>query len=114
MYESHTNFLLTLLVLPSISVRDDKPTLGDKDVPLATCEAAVAKPAPDVVWSANTLKENMTQLTKLTPNPNGTFTRVTTLYGRPTKEIYGSLVECVVSSDALMETIKFQIQVYCE
>ncbi|XP_037542952.1 nectin-1 isoform X2 [Nematolebias whitei] len=103
---------LKVIVLPSISVRDDKPTLGDKDVPLATCEAAVAKPAPNVEWSTNTLKENVTQLTKLTPNPNGTFTRVTTLYGRPTKEIYGSSVECVVSSDALVEKIDFKIQVY--
>lgn len=114
MRKIHINFLLILLVLPSISVRDQKPTLGDNNVSLATCEAAVAKPAPNVVWNIDTLKENLTQITKLIQNPNGTFTTVTTLYGRPTKEIHGSSVECVVSSDALVEKINFKIQVYCE
>lgn len=92
-------------------MKDEEPTLGDKDVPLATCTAADAKPAPSVEWDIGALGQTMTQNTNLTQNTNGTFTRTTTLYGRPTKEIYGRSVQCVVNDKALEE---FTIQVYCK
>ncbi|XP_013884877.1 nectin-1 [Austrofundulus limnaeus] len=109
-----TDIPLSVLVSPSIIVRDDKPTLGDKDVLLATCTAADAKPAPSVEWDTSTLKQTVTKNSSLTQNTNGTFTRTTTLYGRPTKEIHGSSVRCVVSHEALVEqkTWSFEIQVY--
>ncbi|XP_037832124.1 nectin-1 isoform X1 [Kryptolebias marmoratus] len=109
-----TEIPLRVLVSPSISVRDDKPILMDTNVSLVTCTAAFAKPAPSVVWNTGALTQNVLQVSELTEHPNGTFTRVTTLHGRPTKEINGSKVECVVSSEALMENknLSFQIQVY--
>ncbi|XP_062420848.1 CD226 antigen isoform X4 [Pungitius pungitius] len=45
-----TEILLNLLVPPVTSLEDNRPILGNEEVPLVTCKAAGSKPAAEVRW----------------------------------------------------------------
>ena len=114
----HVNLLclITLLVPPVIRVKDNLPTLADKEVCIATCTAAGSKPPANVTWLTGSLAGNLRATANSTHHDNGTTTTVSYLFGVPTKTIHQQVVHCVVTSPALSKETKinFTIQVYCE
>ncbi|XP_069010105.1 nectin-3-like protein [Embiotoca jacksoni] len=109
-----TEIVLNLIVPPLTSLKDDRPTLGNEEVSLATCTAAASRPPVDVRWLTGSLAEKVRQTSNSTEHANGTTTTVSSLFGVPTKEINHHVVHCVVSSAALStnESLPFTIQVY--
>lgn len=101
---------------PLTSLEDNRPILGEEEVPLVTCKAAGSKPAAEVRWLKGTLAEKVTERTHVTRHDDGTTTRVSSLSGAPSREIHGHLVECIVTNAALSkeERLPFNIQIYCE
>ncbi|XP_030614154.1 nectin-4-like [Archocentrus centrarchus] len=109
-----TEIPLILLVPPSTSVKDSLPTSGTEEVLFATCTAAGSRPPAEVRWLTGTLAEKVRTTTKSTHYDNGTTTTVSSLFGVPTRELNGHLVECVISGDSLSTEVilPFTIQVY--
>ncbi|XP_069010108.1 nectin-3-like protein [Embiotoca jacksoni] len=109
-----TEIVLNLIVPPLTSLKDDRPTLGNEEVSLATCTAAASRPSVDVRWLTGSLAEKVRETSNSTEHANGTTTTVSSLFGVPTKEINHHVVHCVVSSSALStnESLSFTIQVY--
>ncbi|XP_069389743.1 nectin-4 isoform X3 [Paralichthys olivaceus] len=109
-----TDIYLNVLVPPVTHVKDNRPTLADEEVCIATCTAAGSKPQADVRWFTGSLAENLRATTNSTKHDNGTTTTVSFLYGVPTMGINQQVVQCVVTSPALSKkaTIPFTIQVY--
>nr|XP_040058184.1 nectin-1-like isoform X2 [Gasterosteus aculeatus aculeatus] len=109
-----TKILLNVLVPPLTSLEDNRPILGEEEVPLVTCKAAGSKPAAEVRWLKGTLAEKVTETTHVTRHGDGTTTTVSSLSGAPSREIHGHLVECIVTNAALSkeERLPFNIQMY--
>ncbi|XP_044074056.1 nectin-1 [Siniperca chuatsi] len=109
-----TEILLNMLVPPVTNLTGYRPTLGNEEVSLVTCTAAGSKPPAEVRWITGTLAEKVRALTNSTKHDNGTTTTVSSLLGVPTREINQHLVQCVISSAALLkeEILPFTIQVY--
>ncbi|AWP13247.1 putative poliovirus receptor-related protein 3-like isoform 2 [Scophthalmus maximus] len=109
-----TTILLNVLVPPVTRVEDNLPFLADEEVSIATCTAAGSKPPAEVRWLTGALGEQLRATTSSTNHTNGTTTTVSSLLGVPTKDINKRVVQCVVSSSALLEekTMPFTIQVY--
>uniref|UniRef100_A0AAQ4PV47 Ig-like domain-containing protein n=1 Tax=Gasterosteus aculeatus aculeatus TaxID=481459 RepID=A0AAQ4PV47_GASAC len=109
-----TKILLNVLVPPLTSLEDNRPILGEGEVPLVTCKAAGSKPAAEVRWLKGTLAEKVTERTHVTRHDDGTTTTVSLLSGAPSREIHGHLVECIVTNAALSkeERLPFNIQIY--
>ncbi|XP_077946453.1 nectin-1 isoform X21 [Gasterosteus aculeatus] len=109
-----TKILLNVLVPPLTSLEDNRPILGEEEVPLVTCKAAGSKPAAEVRWLKGTLAEKVTERTHVTRHDDGTTTTVSSLSGAPSREIHGHLVECIVTNAALSkeERLPFNIQIY--
>ncbi|MEQ2234485.1 hypothetical protein ILYODFUR_032206 [Ilyodon furcidens] len=105
---------LHVLVTPKTSIDDALPRLGEAEVPLATCTAASSKPPAKVAWDTGALKDKVRATNNSALHDNGTTTTVSTLMGKPTKEIYRSRLQCVISTEKLNQTIPFEIQIYCE
>ncbi|MEQ2316858.1 hypothetical protein AMECASPLE_036725 [Ameca splendens] len=105
---------LHVLVTPKSSIGDALPRLGEAEVPLATCTAASSKPPAKVAWDTGALKDKVRATNNSTLHDNGTTTTVSTLMGKPTKEIHRSRFQCVISTEKLNQTIPFEIQIYCE
>ncbi|MED6248251.1 hypothetical protein ATANTOWER_029905 [Ataeniobius toweri] len=103
---------LHVLVTPKTSIDDALPRLGEAEVPLATCTAASSKPPTKVAWDTSALKDKVRATNNSTLHDNGTTTTVSTLMGKPTKEIYRSRLQCVISTEKLNQTIPFEIQIY--
>ena len=101
---------------PVTSLKDDRPTLGDEEVSLATCTAAGSRPPAEVKWVTGTLTEPVNTTTNVTQHANGTTTTVSSLFGVPTREIHHQLVQCVITSAAMSteEILPYNIQIYCE
>lgn len=106
--------IVTLLVPPVSSLEYNRPTLGNEEVSLVTCIAAGSKPPAEVRWLTGSLAETVRETTNFTQHANGTTTTTSSLFGVPTKEINSRLVQCVITSAAMSETLSFNIQVYCE
>ncbi|XP_030614195.1 nectin-4-like [Archocentrus centrarchus] len=109
-----TEIPLNLLVPPSTSVKDNLPTLGTEEVLFATCTAAGSRPPAEVRWLTGTLAGKVRTTTNSTQYDNGTTTTVNSLFGVPTRELNGHLVQCVISGDSLSEkeTLPFTLQVH--
>ncbi|KAL6100947.1 uncharacterized protein ACO6RY_07981 [Pungitius sinensis] len=109
-----TEILLNVLVPPVTSLEDNRPILGNEEVPLVTCKAAGSKPAAEVRWLKGTLGEKVRETTNVTRHDNGTTTTVSSLSGVPSREMHGHLVECIVTNAALSqdESLPFNIQIY--
>ncbi|TDH06786.1 hypothetical protein EPR50_G00117160 [Perca flavescens] len=108
-----TDIPLNVLVPPLSSLENNHPTLGNEEVSLVTCVAAGSKPPAEVRWVVYTLPETVRETTNFTQHANGTTTTTISLFGVPSKEINGHLVQCVVTSKATSEeTLSFNIQVY--
>ncbi|XP_062420847.1 nectin-1 isoform X2 [Pungitius pungitius] len=109
-----TEILLNLLVPPVTSLEDNRPILGNEEVPLVTCKAAGSKPAAEVRWLKGTLGEEVRETTNVTRHDNGTTTTVSSLSGVPSREIHGHFIECIVTNAALSqeERLPFNIQIY--
>ncbi|KAM4731198.1 poliovirus receptor isoform 2-T2 [Anableps anableps] len=107
-----TSIPLTVLVPLQTSVNDTLPTLGNKEVPLATCTAAGFNPPADVLWKTDGLKDKVRWTNNSTLDVSDTTTTVSTLLGKPTKEINRSRVQCVIFSEKLNQTLPFEIQIY--
>ncbi|XP_041857792.1 nectin-3-like protein isoform X1 [Melanotaenia boesemani] len=105
---------LRLLVPPSTSLENNPVILGDEEVLIANCTAAGSKPPADVKWKTNTLGQKLRVTNSSTQHENGTTTTVSSLFGKPTREINGGLVQCVVTAEALREerTLPLKIQVH--
>uniref|UniRef100_A0A673AUH3 Ig-like domain-containing protein n=1 Tax=Sphaeramia orbicularis TaxID=375764 RepID=A0A673AUH3_9TELE len=108
-----TEMPLNVLVLPVVSVKSDIPTLGDKEVSLATCTASGSLPPAQVNWVFGNLNLKIT--TNSSVNGDGTTTTVSTLWGVPTIELDHRSVQCVVTSEALstQKSQPFTIQIHC-
>ncbi|XP_031151294.1 nectin-3 isoform X2 [Sander lucioperca] len=107
-----TDIPLNLLVPPVSSLEYNRPTLGNEEVSLVTCIAAGSKPPAEVRWLTGSLAETVRETTNFTQHANGTTTTTSSLFGVPTKEINSRLVQCVITSAAMSETLSFNIQVY--
>ncbi|KAL6100948.1 uncharacterized protein ACO6RY_07982 [Pungitius sinensis] len=109
-----TEILLNVLVPPVTSLEDNRPILGNEEVPLVTCKAAGSKPAAEVRWLKGTLGEKVRETTNVIRHDNGTTTTVSSLSGVPSREMHGHLVECIVTTAALSqeESLPFNIQIY--
>ncbi|XP_047226064.1 nectin-1 isoform X5 [Girardinichthys multiradiatus] len=103
---------LHVLVTPKTSIDDALPRLGEAEVPLATCTSAGSKPPAKVAWDTGALKDKVRATNNSTLHDNGTTTTVSTLMGKPTKEIYRRRLQCVISTEKLNTTISFEIQIY--
>ncbi|XP_041857794.1 nectin-4-like [Melanotaenia boesemani] len=105
---------LRLLVPPSTNLGNNPVMLGDEEVRIANCTAAGSKPPANVRWNTNTLGQKLRVTNSSTQHENGTTTTVSSLFGKPTKEINGGLVQCVVTAEALTEkiTLLSKIQVH--
>ncbi|XP_034430899.1 nectin-4-like isoform X2 [Hippoglossus hippoglossus] len=112
---SHNTYIhLDVLVPPVIRVKDNLPTLADKEVCIATCTAAGSKPPANVRWLTGSLAENLRATANSTHHDNGMTTTVSYLFGVPTMGINQQVVQCVVTSPALSKETEmpFTIQVY--
>ncbi|XP_037345381.2 nectin-1-like isoform X2 [Pungitius pungitius] len=109
-----TEIHLNLLVPPVTSLEDNRPILGNEEVPLVTCKAAGSKPAAEVRWLKGTLGKKVRETTNVTRHDNGTTTTVSSLSGVPSREMHGHFIECIVSNAALSqeERLPFNIQIY--
>uniref|UniRef100_A0A8C7Q4W0 Ig-like domain-containing protein n=1 Tax=Oncorhynchus mykiss TaxID=8022 RepID=A0A8C7Q4W0_ONCMY len=97
-----TEIPLTVLVPPVVSVTVDvPPVVGEKEVILATCVAAGAKPQADVKWKTGTLGSLLKTVTNSTQHANGTTTVLSQLLGVPTRAANQQQVQCVVNQSAL-------------
>ncbi|XP_029980084.1 nectin-4-like isoform X2 [Sphaeramia orbicularis] len=107
-----TEIPLNVLVPPVISVKSDIPTLGDKEVSLATCTASGSLPPAQVNWVFGNLNLKIT--TNSSVNDDGTTTTISTLWGVPTIELDHRSVQCVVTSEALstQKSQPFTIQIH--
>ncbi|XP_054888431.1 nectin-1-like isoform X1 [Poeciliopsis prolifica] len=103
---------LTVRVPLRTSVSSTEPTLGSKEVPLLTCTAAGFNPPAKVSWEIDSLKDKVTWTNNSTLQNNNTTTTVSTLLGKPTKEINGSKVQCVITSVERNESLPFEVQIY--
>ncbi|XP_060943982.1 nectin-3-like protein isoform X1 [Limanda limanda] len=110
----NTHIHLDVLVPPVIRVENNRPTLADKEVCIATCTAADSKPPANVSWLTGSLAENLMATANSTPQDHGKTTTVSYLFGVPTMGINQQVVHCVVTSPALSKEaeIPFTIQVY--
>ncbi|XP_060943981.1 nectin-4-like [Limanda limanda] len=110
----NTHVHLDVLVPPVIRVKDNLPTLADKEVCIATCTAADSKPPANVSWLTGSLADNLRATANSTPQDHGKTTTVSYLFGVPTMGINQQVVHCVVTSPALSKEAKipFTIQVY--
>uniref|UniRef100_A0A8C5N547 Ig-like domain-containing protein n=1 Tax=Gouania willdenowi TaxID=441366 RepID=A0A8C5N547_GOUWI len=109
-----TEVSLNLLVPPVTSLKNESVVLGSEEVLLATCTAAAARPPGEVRWVTGNAKVRVT--TNSTRHDNDTTTTKSSLFGVPTRDLDGQLIQCVVSSVAL-DTDKFQpffLQLFCE
>ncbi|XP_070987479.1 nectin-3-like [Oncorhynchus clarkii lewisi] len=87
---------------PVVSVTVDvPPVVGEKEVILATCVAAGAKPQADVKWKTGTLGSLLKTVTNSTQHTNGTTTVLSQLLGVPTRAANQQQVQCVVNQSAL-------------
>uniref|UniRef100_A0A8C5DHR4 Nectin-4-like n=1 Tax=Gouania willdenowi TaxID=441366 RepID=A0A8C5DHR4_GOUWI len=100
-----TEVSLNLLVPPVTSLKNESVVLGSEEVLLATCTAAAARPPGEVRWVTGNAKVRVT--TNSTRHDNDTTTTKSSLFGVPTRDLDGQLIQCVVSSVAL-DTDKFQ------
>ncbi|KAM7407305.1 hypothetical protein PAMA_003162 [Pampus argenteus] len=109
-----TEIPLHLLVPPVTSLKDNRPTLGNEEVSLVSCIASGSQPPAQVKWRTGTLEEKVRETTNSTQHANGTTTTISSLFGVPSREINQHLVQCVVTSAALLieKTLPFTIQVY--
>ncbi|CAB1432335.1 unnamed protein product [Pleuronectes platessa] len=109
-----THIHLDVLVPPVIHVKDNLPTLADKEVCIATCTAADCKPPANVSWLTGSLADNLRSTANSTHHDDGKTTTVSYLFGVPTMDIDQQVVHCVVTSPALLKEAKipFTIQVY--
>ena len=112
----HVDFLVPFLVPPAISLIENVLVLGAEDAHIASCVAAGSKPPAVVRWNTTNLGEEVRITTNTTQHENGTTTVVSSLFGRPTMEINGGWVQCVVTSEALREEeiLPLTIQLNCE
>uniref|UniRef100_A0A8C5GGS9 Ig-like domain-containing protein n=1 Tax=Gouania willdenowi TaxID=441366 RepID=A0A8C5GGS9_GOUWI len=101
-----TEVSLKLLVPPVTSLKNESVVLGSEEVLLATCTAAAARPPAEVRWVTGNAKIRVT--TNSTRHDNGTTTTKSSLFGVPTRDLDGQLIQCVVSSVAL-DTDKIHI-----
>uniref|UniRef100_A0A096M4E1 Poliovirus receptor-like n=1 Tax=Poecilia formosa TaxID=48698 RepID=A0A096M4E1_POEFO len=106
---------LTVRVPQRRSVESTQPTLGNKEVPLATCTASGFKPPASISWQTDDgLKDKVRWTNSSTLQISDTTTTVSTLFGKPTKEINRNKVQCVISFEGQNKTLDFEIQIYCE
>ncbi|XP_023192399.1 poliovirus receptor homolog [Xiphophorus maculatus] len=104
---------ITVSVPLQTSVNSTQPTLGNKEVPLVTCTAAGFNPPAKVSWQTDDrLKDKVTWTNNSTLQISDTTTTVSTLFGKPTKEINGNKVQCVIISEKRNVTLPFEIQIY--
>ncbi|XP_008399391.1 poliovirus receptor homolog isoform X2 [Poecilia reticulata] len=104
---------LTVRVPKQTSVHDTRPTLGNKEVPLATCTASGFNPPATVSWQTEDgLKDKVRWTSNSTLQISDTTTTVSTLFGKPTKEINRNKVQCVISFEGRNKTLDFDIQIY--
>ncbi|CAB1436482.1 unnamed protein product [Pleuronectes platessa] len=110
----NTHIHLDVLVPPVIRVKDNLPTLADKEVCIATCTSAGSKPPANVSWLTGSLADNLRETDNSTHHDDGKTTTVSYLFGVPTMDIDQQVVHCVVTSPALLKEAKipFTIQVY--
>lgn len=100
---------------PASSIVDNHPVWGDKEVSLATCTAAGAKPPASVSWLFGDVPGDLTTVSSSIQHDNGTVTIISSLFGVPSREINNQLVKCVITSSAFKDqTLPFNMQIYCE
>lgn len=102
-------------VPPNTSVTIDiPPVVGPKEVTLATCVAANAKPAAKITWDDGALGSQVRAVTNSTQHEDGTVTVVSHLLGVPTRELNQQLVQCVVNQSALEteKTLPYNINIH--
>ncbi|KAG7330878.1 hypothetical protein KOW79_004847 [Hemibagrus wyckioides] len=102
-----TEVRLTVQVPPVVSVSADVPAVsGDTDVILATCTAADAKPAAEVLWSLGVLTVLVKVQNTVTVDSEERYTVKSSLVGIATIYINQKKVQCVVTHPGLKEKLE--------
>ncbi|KAB5513391.1 hypothetical protein PHYPO_G00249390 [Pangasianodon hypophthalmus] len=97
-----TEIRLTVLVPPVVSVSTDVPPVaGDAEEILATCTAANAKPAAEVLWSLGALSDSVKVQTNVTVDSEGRSTVKSSLIGVASKDLNQKKVQCLVTHPGL-------------
>ncbi|CAB1328907.1 unnamed protein product, partial [Coregonus sp. 'balchen'] len=112
-----TEISLTVLVPPVVSVTVDvPPVIGENEVVLATCVAAVAKPQAEVKWKTGAFGSLLRTVTNFTQHANGTATVLSHLLGVPTRAANQQQVQCVVNQSALAteSSYNYTINIHCK
>ncbi|MCJ8750261.1 hypothetical protein PDJAM_G00260490 [Pangasius djambal] len=97
-----TEIRLTVLVPPVVNVSTDVPPVaGDAEEILATCTAANAKPAAEVLWSLGALSDSVKVQTNVTVDSEGRSTVKSDLIGVASKDLNQKKVQCLVTHPGL-------------
>ncbi|XP_053089834.1 nectin-3 [Pangasianodon hypophthalmus] len=97
-----TEIRLTVLVPPVVSVSTNVPCVaGDAEAILATCTAANAKPAAEVLWSLGALSDSVKVQSNVTVDSEGRFTVKSSLIGVASKDLNQKKVQCLVTHPGL-------------
>lgn len=110
-----TEISLTVLVPPVMSVTvEATPIVMKKEVTLAICVAANAKPAAEVEWDTEALGVPVRTITNSTQHANDTTTVISHLLGVPTRDANQQLVQCVVKQSALKteKTLPYKLDIH--
>ncbi|MCJ8732830.1 hypothetical protein PDJAM_G00215790 [Pangasius djambal] len=89
-------------VPPVVNVSTDVPPVaGDAEEILATCTAANAKPAAEVLWSLGALGDSVKVQTNVTVDSEGRSTVKSDLIGVASKDLNQKKVQCLVTHPGL-------------
>ncbi|XP_036426384.1 nectin-1-like isoform X2 [Colossoma macropomum] len=101
-----TEIHLSVLVSPVVGVTTDViPVVGESEVTLATCTAAIARPAAVVSWSLGALSNSVKVQTNISADPDGSFTVQSFLIGEASKDLNQQKVQCLVNHTSLNEEL---------
>ncbi|XP_060732965.1 nectin-4-like [Tachysurus vachellii] len=102
-----TEIHLRVQVPPVVTVGTDVPAVaGDTEGILATCTAANAKPAAEVLWSLGALNNTVKVQNTVTVDSEDRYTVKSNLIGTAYKDLNQKKVQCVVTHPGLKQELE--------
>ncbi|XP_047671448.1 cell adhesion molecule 1-like isoform X2 [Tachysurus fulvidraco] len=100
-------FFASIKVPPVVTVGTNVPAVaGDTEGILATCTAANAKPAAEVLWSLGALNNTVKVQNTVTVDSEDRYTVKSNLIGTASKDLNQKKVQCVVTHPGLMQKLE--------
>ncbi|XP_047671447.1 nectin-4-like isoform X1 [Tachysurus fulvidraco] len=104
---NETEIRLRVQVPPVVTVGTNVPAVaGDTEGILATCTAANAKPAAEVLWSLGALNNTVKVQNTVTVDSEDRYTVKSNLIGTASKDLNQKKVQCVVTHPGLMQKLE--------